>query len=39
LTHHRHLLEVVQRVCPQVRIHHLVPETTTPQIVVDIEMA
>jgi hypothetical protein len=30
---------VVRKVCPQVRIHHLAPETSAPLRVVDSEMA
>lgn len=34
LTHHQHLLEIVRKVCPGARIHHLIPDAPAVQLAV-----
>jgi uncharacterized protein YhaN len=34
LTHHQHLLEIVRRVCPGAKIHHLVPDARSVHLAV-----
>jgi hypothetical protein len=34
LTHHQHLLEIVRKVCPSAKVHHLVPDAPAVQLAV-----